>query len=1322
MKVFPMLFRSKNLSILALVCILTILLANCAPQLGGSRTVAIAVVEADPGTEASPNPQSLYAGVKLAVDQINARGGVQIKIDLYQDGDNPTQAQIVASDISKSAAVAVIGHSSIETSDAAGEIYDRNGIPVVNAIPSTGRLTENHPYHFNITYTAESEAAYLANYLVKIDERISAGIIHTDSTRDELVQKQFRNVFVRLGGATAFREAIALPESAESEGTDVEQQIKDIVARIVEIPAVERPRFLFVAASAEIAARLAELLQEAGVSLHIEGADLLTDAALADMIGKKRASVISMSDAYGQTLAKQFRNTFTGLGGEIGAQLTIQRGADEEGQIENIVSQIIAGGNPGTLFIAADDTTAANLLISMKRKGVSFPIVGASNMSSAAFLDAIGKAPEEVTFPGYFTNGILTTRAIIFDSANRYANQFLADYQNEYKDALTGEALDPGDRVVIGYDAALTLVTAIQRSEIGGADAALDRQSLYKALLDMDDAGSSAPGIVSSIYFEPSRNVTRAARFGVYQNGEIVSANVQFEPISSPNEIKDLQEQIKRGRIMTVNGGYVYKANVVYAGVDLLGIDEIDIKTSTYRMDFYLWFRYRPNDRDIDFKPDDFVFTNAEGEMEIVPIREETNSDGTILKTYRVSGAFKNQFRFYDYPFEHQDLIVEFRNQNATTSFIQYVVDRVGMRYESDNTLLANYAGNGAFDSIFGWKPQAAQVAQDIFPTYSTLGSPQNFGRSVATNYSLINVQVDIQRDSLQYIVKSLLPLLMTLILAYITFFLPLGHEERLAVGSTALLTTAFFHLTLADALPEIGYTVAMEYLFYASYAMSALIVLLETISVRYEKRGEDAKKKAEKETFEQKREQLNMLGRVIYPSILLVTIAAGFFVYNGSIRFGPKEAEAKQLVDLAVEATKPPVLASDAEASPEAAAGQVKLTFSSWRPEDSKQIQILLDAFQKHAESQGRNIVIEHRPVVSVNYDSILDIQLSKGAEGPDLFYVRPFSVDGSVAKYLKRLNEDLGIESNYDETKIVPWTSSSGAYYAAPYVGVVQGVYYNKDLFRRYGLSVPQTWNDFMDALETIKARNPNMIPIANALNASEDSEMFMSVAANFLGGPEGRARLMQTDGSGLCYNSQRVVDTFKAIEDLKPHLPNDAATINSQNSKELFFNQEAVMLFGGSWDLQTVSGNADFAWDVFAAPSPRPPTYVIFQPDVGIGVNRDSAHPEEALMFLNWLMSQEAVDLTAENLAGFYPLNKIKTSKASGADDLKFLNLVNQYPGDIRWMFTEISNKYPRADVIIRNDLYNLIAFGLTPQEAAQHLQSGLGEWYEPAQSCK
>ncbi|MDX1377738.1 MAG: extracellular solute-binding protein, partial [Anaerolineales bacterium] len=277
--------------------------------------------------------------------------------------------------------------------------------------------------------------------------------------------------------------------------------------------------------------------------------------------------------------------------------------------------------------------------------------------------------------------------------------------------------------------------------------------------------------------------------------------------------------------------------------------------------------------------------------------------------------------------------------------------------------------------------------------------------------------------------------------------------------------------------------------------------------------------------------------------------------------------------------------------------------------------------------------------------------------------------------------------------------------------------------DLFDEYGLSVPETWEEFLTMLDDIATQDPLIIPVANALNEREDSEMFMSIAANFLGGPEGRALLMRRDGAGFCYNSSRVISTFQAVERLKPYLPDDAATINSQKSKELFFNEQAVMLFGGSWDLQKVSSEASFNWGVFAVPaSATRQTYVIFQPDIGIGINKDSPYQEEAQQFLEWLTMKPTVDLTARNLKGFYPLNNNKPSDASGEDDQKFLDLVNQYPSDIRWMFAEISDQVPRADKIIISNLHDMVANDLSSVEAARRLQEGLGQWYEPAQICK
>ena len=1201
--------RTKTASILVLIIIFTSVFVSCTPstQSGNSQTFTVAVAEDDPGEADNPNPQSTYAGVELAAAQLRQHAGVNIVVVPYADNGDVETARGNAGKIVNSDVVAVIGHSTIETSQAAAEVYDEAGIPVLNVMPVAETLTNDHPYYFNTIFTAQSEAAYLANYL--------------------------RNIR-----------------------------------------------------------------------------------------GAETASIISTDDGYGQTLAKQFRNTFTGLGGTITIESIVSGSGDLE--LDEVVRRIISADteteNPGTIFLATDDETAAQLVIRMKQKGTSYPIIGTSNLATPAFQDLINAQSEEIAFPGYYTDGILTTRAIIFDSANRYASQFKEDYHAAYGD-------DPGDRAVNGYDAALLLFKALLGTDMGVSDASIKtkRQNLFNAILNIDDTESAVQGVVDSMYFEPSRNIIRAPRFGVYQSGRIVSANTQFEPIAAPNEIRNLNRQVENGRIVTVDGRYVYKANVIYAGLDLLSVDEIDIKTSTYKVDFYLWFRYRPNEQDTSFQPDDFVFTNADGELESVLIREEDNPDGTHLKTYRISGTFKSQFRFYEYPFDHQELVVEFRNQTETTSYIQYVVDQIGMRYDEGNQLLGNFQENGVFDSILGWDPKGVIMAQDIFPTFSTFGSPRNFDRKVATNYSLINLNVDVQRSSLQYIVKSLLPLLITLVLAYITFFLPLGHEERMAVGSTALLTTAFFHLTFVDALPEIGYTVAMDYLFYASYIMSALIVLLETISIRYETLAENAKKKADKTLYQEKRLKLNTLGRIVYPAIMGIVIVAGYFVQNGTLHLGPKEAQAKHLIDLiSVKSTASTQSAEATQVSTDTGS-QVDLTLNTWRPEDDQHLQVLLDEFTTYAkETYGKDIVIEHRPVVSVNYDSILDIQLS-GEEGSDLFYVRPFSVDGNIARYLLPLEDMKDVmDEHYGTTKITPWKDRSGTYYAVPFVGVVQGVYYNKDLFDQYGLSVPETWGEFLVLLDKIVSQDPHMIPIANALNENEDSEMFMSIAANFIGGPEGRALLMAKDGNSLCYDSSRVVSAFRAIEQLKPYLPEDAATIKSQKSKELFFNQEAVMLFGGSWDLQKVTHEAaGFDWGVFAVPAPSyRQTFVIFQPDIGIGINKDSPHQEEARLFLEWLMTKQAVDLTAKNLAGFYPLNNTKPSIAGSGDDQKFLNLALRYPGDIRWMFVEISNEVPRADKIIIKDLHDIIANGLTPEEAAQNLQAGLGEWYEPAQSCK
>jgi raffinose/stachyose/melibiose transport system substrate-binding protein len=376
----------------------------------------------------------------------------------------------------------------------------------------------------------------------------------------------------------------------------------------------------------------------------------------------------------------------------------------------------------------------------------------------------------------------------------------------------------------------------------------------------------------------------------------------------------------------------------------------------------------------------------------------------------------------------------------------------------------------------------------------------------------------------------------------------------------------------------------------------------------------------------------------------------------------------------------------------------------------------------------------------MGANYDAILAGQLQAG-RGPDLLFVRPY--DARITQYLMALpHDDLPVQDTtyFDESKSDPWKGSDGRYYALPYVGVVQGIYYNKDFFTAHPeIPSPDTWQNWNDLLKYSQMieDTTNKIPFANVLNTSNDSEMFQSILVNFVGGPEGRAKYSATSGSNQCFNSYEMVRAFNAIAQISPYTlnakftPEETAKLTDDAiSKQYFIDQTAVMLFGGSWDLQYFTDNAKFEWSVFAPPPPiGAERYVIFQPDIGIGINSASPRKQEALTFLKWLMT-DGVKETEKYLPGRYLLINSATGQTIPTTELvhaqDFAKLTT-YPSDIRWMFSEVDGQYPRSSEVIKDALYRMVTpdssgVYLSPNEAANLLQKGLGEWYPPAQTCK
>jgi len=124
-----------------------------------------------------------------------------------------------------------------------------------------------------------------------------------------------------------------------------------------------------------------------------------------------------------------------------------------------------------------------------------------------------------------------------------------------------------------------------------------------------------------------------------------------------------------------------------------------------------------------------------------------------------------------------------------------------------------------------------------------------------------VTFTIETARDYGAYLIKILIPLVIILVLAYLVFFVPARHLE-VAVGLTvtSILACIAFQLTVADDLPNIGYIVTSDRIFYLCYflIMTAMAETVYTHSL--EKRGR-----------EQAAARIELLARCLYPALLLI-------------------------------------------------------------------------------------------------------------------------------------------------------------------------------------------------------------------------------------------------------------------------------------------------------------------------------------------------------------------------------------------------------------------------------------------------------------------
>ena len=244
--------------------------------------------------------------------------------------------------------------------------------------------------------------------------------------------------------------------------------------------------------------------------------------------------------------------------------------------------------------------------------------------------------------------------------------------------------------------------------------------------------------------------------------------------------------------------------NRVTVGVYVNDIQQLDLQTHSYAMDFYVWMRWKnpaiTPSASLEFMNPFQLWGHVSTPLYEAP---QDLPDGSKYMAIRYQGQFNSKLPLEKYPFDTQHLIIEFEDNSADAGKQAFVPDDNPATLNPEMTLPGYIVGQPVLT-----------IASKPYPT--------NFGDTSVTTpepYSRVTVSVPVHRPWFTYAIKIILPIYLVAACAALVFFIhPSFVEGRIGMGITALLTLVALQLTSNSQLPEVDYLMMIDMLYFAAY------------------------------------------------------------------------------------------------------------------------------------------------------------------------------------------------------------------------------------------------------------------------------------------------------------------------------------------------------------------------------------------------------------------------------------------------------------------------------------------------------------------------
>ena len=352
-------------------------------------------------------------------------------------------------------------------------------------------------------------------------------------------------------------------------------------------------------------------------------------------------------------------------------------------------------------------------------------------------------------------------------------------------------------------------------------------------------------------------------------------------------------------------------------------------------------------------------------------------------------------------------------------------------------------------------------------------------------------------------------------------------------------------------------------------------------------------------------------------------------------------------------------------------------LTFRCGNHDAAAAEKIFIDGFTEEYEGKIE-LKVEYLPSDQVYYDKLK--VLASSNDLPDVFegnlgILETAVSSGQAVDMTDYLNADLDYKNSFSEEALNAG-QIDGKQYAISYGLQIVGYYYNKEMFERAGIRPAETWDEFLENCEALKAQGD--IPLS--LMTGENCWITNLVLSAVCGTSGERGNVFVNTKNPETYQTEEFISALDFVKTLLCNYSTpDVVNLTYAAAADYFLSEKTAMIPNGSWMVPDFENpdktSPGFADKIGVALFPQ--HSAVYQYELGFSIAKSDEKTQRAAFEFIKYKTCEAGQLIHFQHSGVLPLNIIdESSIRQFKGDNPVLNLYLQKIPEVKTKYRSIN----------------------------------------------